>query len=115
MTTAKICTSKLRAKHHMTQAALAQKARLSKTTISNLESGTQTKIGLDTIAKLCQAFGCSPSELFEFIDNEDEKILKMQKKALAPFIGSLNYKKPFVAADLDRDLALITNARKNKK
>jgi DNA-binding Xre family transcriptional regulator len=112
MTTAKIRTSQLRASRHMTQAALAQKAQLSKTTISNLESGHQTKIALDTIAKLCQAFECSPAELFELQDNDNEKVVKSQRDALKPFIGSLKYNKPFKASELDSDLAMITNAKK---
>lgn len=115
MITAKLCTSKLRGMHHMTQATLAQKAKLSKTTISNLESGQQTKIALDTIAKLCEAFNCSPAELFELQDNEDAKILESQREALQPFLGSLNYKKSLDPAKLDSDLAKIIESKKKNR
>ena len=91
MALAKIRTSELRSMRHMTQATLAERAHLSKSTISNLESGNQTKIALDTIAKLCQALDCTPSDLFEFNENQQEKLLTLQQEALAPFIGSLEY------------------------
>jgi DNA-binding Xre family transcriptional regulator len=114
MRIAKIRTSELRAQHHMTQAALAHKAKLSKTTIFNLEAGNQTKIGLETIAKLCHALDCSPTELFELKDEKEENVIRLQKEALSPFIGTLTYKKPFKVNELDKDLASITNTKKRR-
>lgn len=84
---------------------MARKARLSKTTISNLESGKQVKIELDTIGKLCEALDCTPNDLFEFDREGEESIVKKQKKALESFIGSLTYDKKFDPNDLDIDLA----------
>lgn len=114
MATAKIRTSEIRAMRHMTQAVLAQRAKLSKTTISNLESGCQKKIALDTIAKLCRALDCSPADLIELKNNEEDKLLKRQKEALAPFIGSLRYRKSFDPAKLETDLAKIIHDKKKR-
>lgn len=111
-TTIRILTSKLRSMRRMTQGMLAECAHLSKTTISNLESGHQTRIALDTIAKLCQALECTPSDLFEFTDLEQDKLIKLQNEALANFIGKLEYSVGFEPSKLDSDLAKITNARK---
>jgi DNA-binding Xre family transcriptional regulator len=96
----------------MTQGALAQRANLSKTTISNLESGHQTKIALETIAKLCQALNCTPSDLFEFEGGEQEKLLTIQQQALEPFIGILEFDKPFDASKFESDLAKISEKKK---
>jgi DNA-binding Xre family transcriptional regulator len=88
---------------------MARKAHLSKTTISNLESGKQVKIELDTIGKLCQALDCTPNDLFEFESGTEGNIAKKQKNALENFIGSLEYDKKFDPADLDMDLAKKIN------
>lgn len=107
-------TLKLRKMRHMTQAQLARRAHLSKTTISNLESGDQIKIELDTIAKLCDALECSPGELFEQVENNQNQLLERQKAALAPFIGTLDYDKPFDHKKLDSDLAKIIDTTKRR-
>lgn len=101
----RINTRNLRRKRHLTQQQVARKARLSKTTISNLESGKQVKIELDTIGKLCEALECTPNDIFEFESNIEENLIRRQKKALDPFIGSLEYDKKFSPNDLDEDLA----------
>lgn len=109
--TVKIRTLKLRTLHHMTQQQLARRAKLSKTTISNLESGHQTKIELETIAKLCKALDCTPSELFEFAENQ---LLGSQKAALDPFVGSLEYDRSFHPEKLDSELARMTDTKKRR-
>jgi putative transcriptional regulator len=101
----------LRIRHNrMTQAELAQKAGLSKTTISNLESGHLRRIELDTIAKLCKALDCLPNELFELLESSDAELLERQKNALADVLGSLQYGKPLHPDTLDTDLADIIQA-----
>ncbi len=84
---------------------MARRARLSKTTISNLESGKQLKIELNTIGKLCGALDCTPNDLFEFEQGFEENIVTRQKKALEKFIGTVQYDKKFNPKDLDADLA----------
>lgn len=98
----------------MTQETLAKRANLSKTTISNLEVGHQTKIALDTIAKLCRALDCTPSDLFEFQENKHEQMHAAQAAALEPYIGVLEYDKKFDSAELDKDLADITDKKKRR-
>ncbi|MES2274243.1 MAG: helix-turn-helix transcriptional regulator [Chlamydiota bacterium] len=101
----RINTRSLRRKKHLTQVQMARKAHLSKTTISNLESGKQVKIELDTIAKLCEALDCTPNDLFELEHRAQENIAKKQKKSLESFIGTLEYDKKFDPKNLDLDLA----------
>lgn len=99
----------------MTQQQLADRALLSKTTISNLESGNQTKIELETIAKLCSALNCTPAELFELVEDKKNKLLECQIAALAPFVATLEYDKPFDHKKLDSDLAKIIDSTKRGK
>lgn len=111
----KLRTLKLRKMRRMTQQQLANRAQLSKTTISNLESGHQTKIELDTIAKLCGALDCAPAELFELVENKQKTLIQSQKAALAPFIANLDYNESFDHEKLDRDLAKIIDITKHRK
>ncbi len=99
----------------MTQEQLANSAQLSKTTISNLESGHQTKIELNTIAKLCGALDCVPAELFELVENKHNNLIQSQKAALTPFIANLNYNESFDHEKLDSDLAKIIDMTKQRK
>ena len=105
MTRIKLNTRTLRKKRHLTQLQMAQKANLSKTTISNLESGKQAKIELDTIAKLCEALECTPNDIFEFESTFEDNLVNKQKKAIDHFIGTLKYDKIFNPKKLDEDLA----------
>lgn len=105
-------TSKIRHLRRMTQKQLAHCAHLSKTTISNLESGKQTKIELTTIAKLCHALECHPDDLFEFIEQPNSHVIQSQKAALKKYIGCLDYDIPFDPQKLDEDLANIVNNKK---
>lgn len=111
----KLRTLKLRKMRHMTQQQLAEQAKLSKTTISNLESGSQTKIELETIAKLCNALHCTPADLFELVENSQNDLLQSQKKALTPFIGALEYDILFDPKELDKELANIINISKTRQ
>ncbi len=101
----RINTRSLRKRRRLTQQQMARKARLSKTTISNLESGKQSKIELDTIGKLCEALDCTPNDIFEFESGNEETLLQTQRDCLDEFIGSLEYDKKFRSEDLDQDLA----------
>ncbi len=101
----RINTRKLRKKRRLTQQQVARRASLSKTTISNLESGKQVKIELDTIGKLCAALECTPNDIFEFQDEIEMSEVRRQKKALSEFIGTLQYDQKFDPKDLDEDLA----------
>jgi len=107
MTTKKvrINTKRLRRKKNLTQQQVAKRASLSKTTISNLESGKQVKIELDTIGKLCQALECTPNDIFELDYGPEENIARKQKKAISQYIGSVEYDKEFDPDNLDADLA----------
>lgn len=55
---------KARLSCHMTQEELAQKAGISRATISSLENGTAKTTTVDTLTKLAKALGVAPGELF---------------------------------------------------
>jgi DNA-binding Xre family transcriptional regulator len=97
----------------MSQAQLAERSGLSKTTISNLESGRLTRIELATIAKLCDALACMPNDLFELPPPSKRELVKRQKKALMGLIGSVTYDKIFDPDELDNDLIAIRKSESN--
>src|SRR5579883_1794928 len=104
--TVKLRTPELRAKQNrMSQSELAKRAGLSTTTVSNLESGRLKRIELETIAKLCLALSCTPSDLFEISGQEELDLLQRQKEALKKVIGTIKLDKAPHPDHLDADLA----------
>lgn len=95
---------RIRRHRHWTQSEVAKRSGLSKTTISNLESGRQKKIELETIARLCSTLDCTPNDLFDVSEKVDDEI-KAQKKALKKYAGCLRYNTQFNVDDLDKTLA----------
>lgn len=78
----------------MSQAELAKLTGLSTVSISNLESERIKRIELETIGKLCTAFNCTPSELFELPPLSEEELVARQKRAILRLMGSINYGLP---------------------
>jgi putative transcriptional regulator len=108
--TVRLKIPELRARlNRMTQAELAKTAGLSKTTVSNLESGRLRRIELDTISKLCSALNCTPNDLFDFASSTEAELAKRQRMAFADIIGSVKYDTVARSEDIDRDLAKISN------
>ncbi len=54
----------LRAERHLSQRQLAELAGMRPDTISALERGASNGIQFDTLAKLCDALGCEPGDIF---------------------------------------------------
>ena len=109
---AKLRIPELRVKHdRMTQFDLAKQTGLSKTTISNLESGRLKRIELATIDKLCQALACTPNELFELSRPIELDIVERQRKAWKNILGTMTFDQPINADQLDKDLVKITDQR----
>ena len=54
----------LRAERRLSQRQLAELAGLRPDTISALERGASNGIQFDTLAKLCDALGCEPGDIF---------------------------------------------------
>lgn len=98
-------TSKLRRNRHLTQGEVARKSGLSKTTISNLESGKQKKIELETIARLCTTFHCTPNDLFDFKEKALTSKVHSQKQALKKLAKCLEYDCEFRPENLDKELS----------
>ena len=101
----KLNAGQIRKRRHLTQSEMAKRSGLSKTTISNLESGRQKKIELETIGKLCSTLHCTPSDLFEISEGINDPTIQAQKLALKKVEGCLEYKTPFHPDNLDKDLA----------
>jgi putative transcriptional regulator len=60
----------LMAQHYLSIQEVHEKTGLSRTTISKLYNETSAKIGLDTIAALCDLFNCKVSDLLYLEGNE---------------------------------------------
>lgn len=84
----------------MTQGQLSKQAGLSKTTVSNLESGRLKRIELATIAKLCKALECTVTDLFELSDQAEFDIVQRQRRAIKSALGSLTFDRPVIAQRL---------------
>lgn len=54
----------MREAHGMSQAELAEKTGLSRTTISKIENNEEVNINTLTIVKICEVFDVQPSEIF---------------------------------------------------
>lgn len=61
----------LMAKHKMDIKDVHEATGLSRTTISKLYHETSAKIGMDTIATLCDLFNCQIQDLL-YLDSENE-------------------------------------------
>lgn len=61
----------LMAQHKMNIKDVHEKTGLSRTTISKLYNEESTKIGMDTIEKLCNLFDCGVEELL-ILEEKDE-------------------------------------------
>ena len=55
----------------LSQEKLARKANLSRTTITNLESGKQTSMQGITVVKLARALDLPPQELLAMVENKE--------------------------------------------
>ena len=63
MSRIKLHLRELRQAKGMTQAELAERAELDQGRLSRLESGEGRSLGLDALARLCDALGCEPADL----------------------------------------------------
>jgi putative transcriptional regulator len=62
----------LRAKKRLSQRQLSALAGVRPDTVSALERGKSYGIRFETLARLCDALGCEPGELFEIEHDSDE-------------------------------------------
>lgn len=54
----------IREEHGISQAELAEKTGISRTTISKIENNEEAVVTTKTIAKIAEVFACSPSDIF---------------------------------------------------
>ena len=101
----------LRARRGLTQRQLAALASVRQDTISALERGDSHGIQFDTLARLCEALGCTPGDLllFEPPDEHEVPVLggpdedEILAARLADLDGAPRVDGPsFLAALLDR-------------
>ena len=57
---------KARQAKHLTQEMLAEKAGLSRQTISKIENNEEVSVNAKTIVKISEVFGVSPGDIFLF-------------------------------------------------
>lgn|GEM_PF-59850 len=92
----------LRAQRHMSQRQLASLAGLRPDTVSAMERGEAQGIRFDTLARLCEALGCGPGDLFELVDDghrvpvfggddEDDILRERLKEAKAELIDGPSF------------------------
>ena len=79
----------LRLKHHMTQQELAEKANISKQTISNLEKGQGATS--KTIERLAECLDTSPLSFYKEVDNNEDTKLKRVSLPKANRFNPNNY------------------------
>lgn len=54
----------IREEHGISQAELAEKTGISRTTISKIENNEEAVVTTKTISKIAGVFACSPSDIF---------------------------------------------------
>lgn len=69
----KIKISELLGRHKMTQKSLSEKTGIRPGTISTLYHETVKRLEIEHLDKLCAALNCQPGDLFEYVQEEDEK------------------------------------------
>ena len=57
-------------KPRITQAVLAEKTGIAKSTISRLYTGSAKRIDFSTTASLCEFFNCGVGDLFTLVEDE---------------------------------------------
>ena len=77
MGTIKLALPRLRARRRLSQRQLAALAGMRPDTISALERGDTRGIQFDTLARLCEALGCTPGDLllYELPDHHELPVL----------------------------------------
>lgn len=72
----------MREEHNMTQKQLAEKLGLQDSAIAKYEKGRVLNMKRDTIAKMAEIFGCSPTWLMGLDDNASEEQQEIMLKSL---------------------------------
>ena len=72
MTPIRVRLAELRKTRGWTQQELANRAGVRQATISELESGTKKRLGLDVLEALCGALGVQPGELLQ-LERKDKR------------------------------------------
>ncbi|HZQ38119.1 MAG TPA: helix-turn-helix transcriptional regulator [Dehalococcoidia bacterium] len=103
----------LRARRRMSQRQVAAVAGLRPDTISALERGQAHGIQFETLARLCDALGCQPGELFE-LERNGSAATNGKKVDEAAQIATLGAQiKPLSAEERERALALLEESRRS--
>lgn len=66
--------AELRKRLGMTQRQLADAVGVTESTISNWEQGRNSLEGLERFVKLCRVLQCTPDDLVEYVDPEQDTI-----------------------------------------
>ncbi|GEM01911.1 putative transcriptional regulator [Halolactibacillus halophilus] len=55
---------------------LAKQAEMTNVNLSNLKTGKMKGVRFETLNKLCHILKCQPGDLFEFIEDDSETVVK---------------------------------------
>jgi transcriptional regulator with XRE-family HTH domain len=64
--------AELRKRAGLTQRQLADEVGVTESTISNWEQGRNSLVWLERVSKLCRALQCTPEQLIDYIDAEEQ-------------------------------------------
>lgn len=73
-----------RARARLSQEALADRAGVSRPTISRIERGAIDDVGVDVVQRLAGALGTTVAELFVFPNRDEEDDAELARRAAAP-------------------------------
>lgn len=65
--------AELRRRAGLTQRQLADEVGVTESTISNWEQGRNSLVWLERVAKLCKALNCTPDQLIDYINAEEQR------------------------------------------
>ena len=73
MTRIELRLKELRQAKGITQVELAERAEIDQARISRLEAGEGRSIGLDALARLCEALNCQPGDLLVQVGRKQKR------------------------------------------
>lgn len=103
----------LRARRRMSQRQVAAAAGVRPDTISALERGAVHGIQFETLARLCDALGCEPGDLFELDRNGSAARNGKQMDETAQIAALRAQIKPLTEEERERGLALLEESRRS--
>ncbi|HLZ70640.1 MAG TPA: helix-turn-helix domain-containing protein [Dehalococcoidia bacterium] len=100
----------LRASRRLSQRQVAAAAGIRPDTVSSLERGAVHGIQFETLARLCDALGCEPGDLFELDRNGSAGRNSAEAEQIAALRAQI---RPLTDEERERALALLEESRQS--